>query len=497
MKTSKTLIIGILLVGMIIGSLSISEVKAFVFGSIQQIPEWIRDGTLIKLRTETNNVRIGNPGTFFVDNNGIKVSIGTTTPSSMLTILNSTSSQPILNLADNTGLTKLIVLNSGNVGIGTTTPAYILDVAGNIRAQTSLTAGINIETLSANKTLNPGTDKMYQYLSTGGTNRTVYLATTTASAGDRFIIRNNDAYNSSYVLYINQGGTNLDIISAQSIKEYIFDGTNWVSGDVGTGIMYKDNNVSIGAGAFAYTQGTAVGYSAGGYSYGAAVGFNAYGGYYGAAVGCYARGDSWGAAVGNWAYGDTWGAAVGNYANGQRWGAAVGNYAKGMRYGAALGYQAGYNIDASADRYNVLVGAYSGYGLTTGIGNIIIGYKAGYDSTYSPTTGSYNILIGYNSWTLAKTTSNFLNIGGLIFGTNLSNAVNTVSTGSVGIGTTNPGEKLEVNGGIRLNTTTAKPTCDATHQGTLWFTQGATGVKDTLEVCAKDATDAYAWRTLY
>jgi hypothetical protein len=214
-------------------------------------------------------------------------------------------------------------------------------------------------------------------------------------------------------------------------------------------------------------------------------------------VGSNTDGSSNGAAVGEYARSYYFGAAVGYNSYGYNYGAAVGYRAKGMRYGAALGYQAGYNIDASADRYNVLVGAYSGYGLTTGIGNIIIGYKAGYDSTYSPTTGSYNILIGYNSWTPATTTSNFLNIGGLIFGTNLSNAANIVSTGSVGIGTTNPGEKLEVNGGIRLNTTTAKPTCDATHQGTLWFTQGATGVKDTLEVCAKDATDAYAWRTLY
>ena len=69
--------------------------------------------------------------------------------------------------------------------------------------------------------------------------------------------------------------------------------------------------------------------------------------------------------------------------------------------------------------------------------------------------------------------------------------------GNVGIGTTNPSQKLEVNGGVRYNTATAKPTCDSTVRGTTWFTQGAPGVKDTFEVCAKDAADAYAWRTLY
>ncbi|MDX9970401.1 MAG: hypothetical protein RBS56_00635 [Candidatus Gracilibacteria bacterium] len=69
--------------------------------------------------------------------------------------------------------------------------------------------------------------------------------------------------------------------------------------------------------------------------------------------------------------------------------------------------------------------------------------------------------------------------------------------GNLGIGTTNPGEKLEVDGGIKYNTTNAKPVCDATNRGTTWFTQGAPGVKDDFEVCAKDAGDLYAWRTIY
>ena len=70
-------------------------------------------------------------------------------------------------------------------------------------------------------------------------------------------------------------------------------------------------------------------------------------------------------------------------------------------------------------------------------------------------------------------------------------------SGEVGIGTTTPGQKLEVNGGIRLNTTTSKPTCDVDTRGTLWFTQGGTSVADTLEVCAKNAGDTYAWVPLY
>lgn len=74
--------------------------------------------------------------------------------------------------------------------------------------------------------------------------------------------------------------------------------------------------------------------------------------------------------------------------------------------------------------------------------------------------------------------------------------LHVASNGNVGMGTTAPAQKLEVNGGVRLNTATAKPTCDANARGTLWFTNGGAG-KDTLEVCAQDAGAVLGWRTLY
>jgi hypothetical protein len=71
------------------------------------------------------------------------------------------------------------------------------------------------------------------------------------------------------------------------------------------------------------------------------------------------------------------------------------------------------------------------------------------------------------------------------------------STGNVGIGTTAPTQALEVNGGVRLNTATTKPACDTNARGTFWFTAGGPGVKDSLEVCAKNASEYYAWRLIY
>lgn len=71
--------------------------------------------------------------------------------------------------------------------------------------------------------------------------------------------------------------------------------------------------------------------------------------------------------------------------------------------------------------------------------------------------------------------------------------------GNVGIGTTTPNTTLNLyGGGLGVNPgATGKPTCAVDRRGTYWHTFGGAGVKDNVEVCAKDAGDAYAWRTLY
>jgi len=42
-----------------------------------------------------------------------------------------------------------------------------------------------------------------------------------------------------------------------------------------------------------------------------------------------------------------------------------------------------------------------------------------------------------------------------------------------------------------------QPACNSATRGRIWTNFGASGVKDQVAVCAKDATDNYAWRTLY
>jgi hypothetical protein len=76
--------------------------------------------------------------------------------------------------------------------------------------------------------------------------------------------------------------------------------------------------------------------------------------------------------------------------------------------------------------------------------------------------------------------------------------VTVLSNGNVGVGTLTPAQKFEVNGGIRINTASAKPGCTSSIRGTLWFTQIATvGVADLTEVCAKDSSGAFTWKALY
>jgi hypothetical protein len=67
------------------------------------------------------------------------------------------------------------------------------------------------------------------------------------------------------------------------------------------------------------------------------------------------------------------------------------------------------------------------------------------------------------------------------------------TAGNVGIGTSTPTQTLEVNGGMRMNTTATQPSCGAGARGTLWVAQSASG--DTVQVCILSG-GSYVWRTI-
>lgn len=48
----------------------------------------------------------------------------------------------------------------------------------------------------------------------------------------------------------------------------------------------------------------------------------------------------------------------------------------------------------------------------------------------------------------------------------------------------------------RVGNGAAQPACNAGLRGKMWFNPGTTGIKDSLAICSKDASNLYAWRTL-
>lgn len=344
----------------------------------------------------------------------------------------------------------------------------------NIAAK-SFSPYINVATITSDITLVPGQDAMYQFLSTGGADRNVTLSTTNAKPGDRFVIKNiNYASNDDKRLVILQGASTLDVLRKDKVVEFVFDGSRWIGGCIGYTPFENSVNVAIGYNTRASLNGVAVGHGASGDNHGVAVGYGANGGAGGIAVGYGANGGS-GVAVGYNANGGSGvaigpyanasnGLAIGYYADGSNFGLAVGYYAVGSNYGVAIGRNAvGSNSGVAVGYYakgynrNISIGYYAGYLLTSGSFNIIIGDNAGNNAsssgTFSPTTGMNNILIGRNAWTPNATTSNFLNIGGLLFGTNIGNTAGSIAMGNIGIRTANPNTALHVEGAIALGIT--------------------------------------------
>ncbi len=104
---------------------------------------------------------------------------------------------------------------------------------------------------------------------------------------------------------------------------------------------------------------------------------------------------------------------------------------------SALGYESGLNLSNNSN-YNTLIGYQAGYNVTTGADNILIGSATSSNANANLTTGSQNILIGENEKFPSATANGQLDIGNILYGTNITGTGSTLSLGNIGIGTTTP-----------------------------------------------------------
>jgi len=154
---------------------------------------------------------------------------------------------------------------------------------------------------------------------------------------------------------------------------------------------------------------------------------------------------------------------------------------------------------ASGATAGAFLGAYSNDGASMASGDRLGGFFfGGYDGTNMRNSGMIHSF-ATEAWSATNAGTN------LVFATTPNGSVTRTdrmtidSNGGVSVGTTTATAKLNIyGGGVIINPgATGKPTCDVSQRGNQWNTFSGAGVKDSAEVCLKDAADAYAWRTLY
>ena len=153
-----------------------------------------------------------------------------------------------------------------------------------------------------------------------------------------------------------------------------------------------------------------------------------------------------------------------------------------------IGNQTALNHTASGT-INTMRGFYSNPGVFNAASAVSSLYHFSAGDVYTNSVGTVVSQYGFYAPQMSNATNNWAFYA--------AGATQSYFGGNVGIGATAPGQKLEVNGGVRINTATTRPTCDSSARGTFWVVNGGTGVADSVSVCAKDSGDAYAWRTIY
>lgn len=166
-------------------------------------------------------------------------------------------------------------------------------------------------------------------------------------------------------------------------------------------------------------------------------------------------------------------------------------------YYTAGGVGIGTSVPKQSNGLHLAYSSGSPFGFVTSDHNMTFSSNAYFDGTdwrYTTANKAAQVIVGRNGNIFLRNTNTTGSADGTI---TWATPLYIDPTGTVGIGTTTPGRELTVNGGVQLSTATAKPTCNSSNRGTFWAVASGAGVKDTVEVCAKDAADAYAWRTIY
>jgi Chaperone of endosialidase/Domain of unknown function (DUF5011) len=295
---------------------------------------------------------------------------------------------------------------SGNVGIGTASPGYSLDVNGFVN--TNAASGYK----QSGNTILFANDATTHLLAVGSPDAASWMSTSTIVSEDIAIgywaMHSTPSaganYNTAvgdYSLYGITSGSNDTALGASALNAVTSGGADVAVGvNSGHNLTTGSNNVTIGVssmyGASQSTSTVSVGYQAG----------------------------------------------AGNYSNYSNQGST------------AIGTNAGYSFQTGSD-YNTLLGYQAGYKITTGNNNIWVGSATSSTAVANLTTGSQNILIGNNISLPSATASGQLNIGNILYGTGITGTGSTLSTGNIGIGTTNPYSRLQVTGPDSGASTTA------------------------------------------
>lgn len=190
-------------------------------------------------------------------------------------------------------------------------------------------------------------------------------------------------------------------------------------------------------------------------------------------------------------------AATGLNIIGQEFGASGGAFLKFTRNATTIGFLGSKNVISGGTPTNALQ-LYSSHAdgveiMADNASGAIRFYSGGTIQRWSMSSAGHFVPGADNTYAVggAGATLSEIWLSGVIRGTG-GNTILTFADRRITAGT-----GTSFTAYFQMNASGTKPTCDSTTRGALYHTGGGVGTKDNVEVCAKDAADAYAWRTIY